>query len=563
MYKKYKSEKRTEEYVMSEASSRPSSDQGTKEFTTKHNIKVKVFSADISKVPTKAVVAEVNGKPPDELPPETTLLYQAVGPQLRTIEKESTCQEGILISRTGGTKLKIDLLFHVHIIAFSSKNPDVWVGEMKKTYEGIFKTANLRKIRSLTMPLLSGGAPTDVAAEAVVRAIAAYKSSGTVREFNIVTLDRKLTSEIVSVCKQIFQNQSEIESDASQNYEPESSTSGDLKKKTLEKTNAKHGTEKLKQRTRKSLDSSTNATSSEITVDQLAIIDNSNQRNGPLKNDDGLDNGKSSSEGSTGNASKIPVKKSGQTAVVNGATGDAIHGNDVGKDEDGEKDDVDDDSPNDDAKRVEKEVKKGGNQDETAAEKEERKQEEDDNTCVICMDTITDRKKLEKCGHVFCRACIDKCFQTFKPICPSCNTVYGIIMGDQPPGSMTCTTASDRLPGYEQYSTIVINYSFSNGIQTKDHPHPGKLYYGTHRTAYLPDSPDGRKVRRLLQKAFDRKLTFTVGRSATTGKDDCVIWNDIHHKTNTHGGAQGFGYPDSTYLTRVQEELASKGVTDD
>ena len=46
----------------------------------------------------------------------------------------------------------------------------------------------------------------------------------------------------------------------------------------------------------------------------------------------------------------------------------------------------------------------------------------------------------------------------------------------------------------------------------------------------------------------------------TTGMSDCVIWNGVHHKTNTSGGSTHYGYPDNTYFGRVKEELASKGV---
>ena len=38
----------------------------------------------------------------------------------------------------------------------------------------------------------------------------------------------------------------------------------------------------------------------------------------------------------------------------------------------------------------------------------------------------------------------------------------------------------------------------------------------------------------LLEKAFQARLIFTVGRSVTTGADNTVVWNDIHHKTNPH-----------------------------
>ena len=41
---------------------------------------------------------------------------------------------------------------------------------------------------------------------------------------------------------------------------------------------------------------------------------------------------------------------------------------------------------------------------------------------------------------------------------------------------------------------------------------------------------------------------------------DTVVWNGIHHKTNTHGGTSNFGYPDPTYFNRVKQEMADKGV---
>lgn len=65
----------------------------------------------------------------------------------------------------------------------------------------------------------------------------------------------------------------------------------------------------------------------------------------------------------------------------------------------------------------------------------------------------------------------------------------------------------------------------------------------------------------MLVKAFERKHTFIVGTSVTTGATDTVVWSGIHHKTNTHGGSSHFGYPDPTYLNRVTLEMADRGVT--
>lgn len=71
-----------------------------------------------------------------------------------------------------------------------------------------------------------------------------------------------------------------------------------------------------------------------------------------------------------------------------------------------------------------------------------------------------------------------------------------------------------------------------------EHPNPGVRYPGTTRVAYLPDCPEGNKVLGLFRKAFDQRLTFTIGTSMTTGRANVITWNDIHHKTNCTGGPQ-------------------------
>ena len=102
---------------------------------------------------------------------------------------------------------------------------------------------------------------------------------------------------------------------------------------------------------------------------------------------------------------------------------------------------------------------------------------------------------------------------------------------------MTSHSISTSLPGYNQCATIVITYNFPNGTQNQHHPNPGKRYQGTNRIAYLPDCREGQEVLALLKRAFEQRLVFTVGRSSTTGVDNVVVWNDIHHKTNMYGGA--------------------------
>ncbi|XP_067888851.1 E3 ubiquitin-protein ligase DTX3L [Heterodontus francisci] len=192
-----------------------------------------------------------------------------------------------------------------------------------------------------------------------------------------------------------------------------------------------------------------------------------------------------------------------------------------------------------------------------AASKVESKDE--DTTCPICLEEIEVRETL-KCKHSFCKECIKEAFKT-KTACPICGEVYGEIRGNQPEGgTMTSRNLLLHLPGYEKYNTIEIHYIIPDGTQGAEHPRPGQRYSGTTRTAYLPDNNEGRKVCKLLRRAFDQRLIFTVGTSSTTGRSDVVTWNDIHHKTSTTGGPSMFGYPDPTYLARVQDELKAKGI---
>ncbi|KAK6168095.1 hypothetical protein SNE40_021991 [Patella caerulea] len=192
------------------------------------------------------------------------------------------------------------------------------------------------------------------------------------------------------------------------------------------------------------------------------------------------------------------------------------------------------------------------------------KEEEDSvETCAICMEVPLIPKHLTKCGHVFCTKCIETCFKLYKPVCPTCGTTYGILTGDQPPGVMQITKFYRGVDGEERAGCYQINYTFTSGVQDENHPNPGTRYLPTRRTAYLPATTEGTKVCKMLIVAFKRKLIFTVGKSTTTGQENRITWNDIHHKTSMSGGPTHFGYPDPTYLNRVKEELASKGITED
>ena len=72
----------------------------------------------------------------------------------------------------------------------------------------------------------------------------------------------------------------------------------------------------------------------------------------------------------------------------------------------------------------------------------------------------------------------------------------------------------------------------------------------------------GVQVLKLLKIAWERRLTFTIGTSVTTGATDTVVWNEIHHKTESSSNYSGHGYPDPNYLDNVLMELSLQGVED-
>ncbi|XP_061162265.1 uncharacterized protein LOC133171518 [Saccostrea echinata] len=181
--------------------------------------------------------------------------------------------------------------------------------------------------------------------------------------------------------------------------------------------------------------------------------------------------------------------------------------------------------------------------------------------CDICAERVHNPKTLDKCGHVFCTRCIDRHF-LYHSECPTCGKKYEMVKRGQPFGVMEISQNPNKLAGYEQSDgTIVIKYTFKEGYQTSLHPSPGNKYAGISHTAYIPNTAKGKLVARLLNVAFSRHLLFRVAPSSTKSTDGIIVWNGVRHKTSIHGGENGNGYPDSSYLDRVLDELYAKGVT--
>ena len=140
--------------------------------------------------------------------------------------------------------------------------------------------------------------------------------------------------------------------------------------------------------------------------------------------------------------------------------------------------------------------------------------------------------------------------------------------------SMTYKVIPKGISGYEDYHAIQITYNMSSGIQDKRHPYPGSPFYaiGFPKIAFLPDTELGRHVLKLLEKAFNQQLTFTL--TTQRGSNDAMVtWNNsIGHKTefgpvitgstsSDHQTGSKHSYPDPAYLEDVARQLSRLGIT--
>jgi deltex-like protein len=78
-----------------------------------------------------------------------------------------------------------------------------------------------------------------------------------------------------------------------------------------------------------------------------------------------------------------------------------------------------------------------------------------------------------------------------------CETVYEVLIGDMPNGTMTDKVHSFNCSGYSNCNTIEIVYNFPDGVRN------GVKYKGTIRKAYLPNNEEGKEILNLLREAFN------------------------------------------------------------
>ncbi|XP_035269821.1 E3 ubiquitin/ISG15 ligase TRIM25-like [Anguilla anguilla] len=143
-------------------------------------------------------------------------------------------------------------------------------------------------------------------------------------------------------------------------------------------------------------------------------------------------------------------------------------------------------------------------------------------TCPLCMKPLQNKLRLI-CTHAFCEACLRSTISLVGRQCPVCLTALTVV-GDQPEGQMTMKHMKDFF-GKE---CICITYNIPSGIQTEAHPNPGKPFTGIQTQAWLPGELwglFGKDVLKLLERAFDQKLVFTV--DVTDGAEDRVVFTNI------------------------------------
>ncbi|NXN87566.1 DTX3 ligase, partial [Bombycilla garrulus] len=188
--------------------------------------------------------------------------------------------------------------------------------------------------------------------------------------------------------------------------------------------------------------------------------------------------------------------------------------------------------------------------------------EEPERQCPICLGEMRGPRTLERCRHSFCGECIARALQV-RSACPVCGRFYGQLVGNQPPdGRMLVTRdAALPLPGYEAFGTIIIQYVFPPGVQGV------MLHWVPPGPALCPQCPSG----------YPQCLGFSsappapqwvppvpqVQLCANAPACPSCSWPSSVSPTALGTPKPSFGYPDPTYLARVQEELRAKGITED
>ncbi|KAL6474821.1 hypothetical protein MHYP_G00158610 [Metynnis hypsauchen] len=165
------------------------------------------------------------------------------------------------------------------------------------------------------------------------------------------------------------------------------------------------------------------------------------------------------------------------------------------------------------------------------------------------------------CGMNLCSQCLKETHASCK-LCPA--ETKQVTQGIK--GTMSVRESTITIPGFIRDTTLKIVYDIPDGIQGEGHPCPGAPFKGDRFEAFLPLNIDTKRLLPLLEKAFQKGITFTVKAKLSEdhekewGGEGRVVWGTIPHKTRIDGGASKSGYPDSTYIRRLAEALRTAGL---
>ena len=179
--------------------------------------------------------------------------------------------------------------------------------------------------------------------------------------------------------------------------------------------------------------------------------------------------------------------------------------------------------------------------------------------CSICLvnleaDSSMTKTLVCRTPHIFHSSCFESAI-TNNPRCPLCKTMLvPVYTRPQPAGKMTWKAKRFYLPGFNTKHNIIIYYKHPQGVWE------GQSYPEDTREAFLPFNDLGVQALKSMITAYERGLTFTVGRSLTRGQDNVVIWSgDVIHKTVLEENDE-HGFPDEYYFQRLAEGLNNVGV---
>ena len=139
--------------------------------------------------------------------------------------------------------------------------------------------------------------------------------------------------------------------------------------------------------------------------------------------------------------------------------------------------------------------------------------------CSICFEKLhgcSNLLSLKECGYIFHKDCLRAALNV-DPKCPICRRFACEPQGKMPSGKMTIELDEKLIcTGFEPGT-------WKAGVQECYHANPGVAFPATMREAYIPNTAEGRRLLKRLTYAFSRGLTFSVGTSLTSGKENVII----------------------------------------